>query len=169
MAERTDSLWNASTTFLAMNEMYTDLKTFRESKSRLRAERDNYLANLDDHWDILRNERARSAMLKNTAVHTLRKLGPYRAVDDLLHGRFSMAAFSGLGVALGSMQRSPIKRMLFTGGSALLGKLFGGNEEGKGFMENILERVGDVVRKFRSHPNEEEETILEPGEMTHSR
>ncbi len=149
-----------------MNQMYTDLKTFRESKGRLRAERDNYLAELDDHWDILSNERARSAMLKNTALHALRKLGPYRAVDDLLHGKFSMATFSGLGVALGSMQRSPIKRLLFTGGSALLGKLFGGNEEGKGFMENIMERVGNVVRNFRSHQNDEEEAIVEPVEMT---
>jgi len=152
-----------------MDQMYADLKTFRESKGRLRAERDNYLAKLDDHWDILRNDRARSAMLKNTAIHALRKLGPYRAVDDLLHGKFSMATFSGLGVALGSMQRSPIKRMLFTAGSALLGKLFGGNEEGKGFMENILVRVGEVVRKFRTHQHEEEETIMEPAEMTDHR
>ena len=149
-----------------MKQMYTDLKTFRAAKRQLRLERDSHVAKLDDHWDILRSDEARSAMLKNTAIQALRKLGPYRAVDDLVHGKFSSDSISGLGVLFGSMQRNPISRMITTAGSALLGNLFGGNEEGKGMLANVIERIGNVVRKFRSHPSEEEETFVEPVEMT---
>ena len=152
-----------------MKQIHTDLKTFRSAKSRLRIERDGYIDQLDDHWEILCSDEARSAMLKNTAVSALRKIGPYRAVDDLLHGKFSSDSISGIGGVLGSFQRNPIKRMVFSAGGALLGKLFGGDDsEAKGPLGNVLSRISTVIQKFRGNGNDEEEDLVAPVEMMHN-
>lgn len=139
-----------------MTTNYSDLKSFRATKMALRSERDRFASQLDDHWDIIRSEEARSAMLKNTAVQALRKIGPYRAVDDLVHGKFSSDSIGGIGAVLGSLTRSPIKRMLFTAGSNVLGNLFGGADDGKGLLGKVAERVGNVVRKFKERREEKE-------------
>lgn len=152
---------------IKMKTNYTDLKTFRMTKMALRRERDSYAAELDDHWDIIRSEEARSAMLKNTAVQALRKIGPYRAVDDLVHGKFTSDSIGGIGAVLGSLTRSPIKRMLFTAGSTIVGNLFGGaGGEGKGLLGNVMERIGNIFRKDKHEPDVDEVHVEDPIEIS---
>ena len=152
-----------------MKQIHTDLKTFRSAKRQLRIERDGYIEQLDDHWEILCSDEARSAMLKNTAVNALRKIGPYRAVDDLIHGKFSSDSISGIGGVLGSFQRNPIKRLVFSAGGALLGKLFGGDDnEAKGPLGNVISRITAIIQKFRGNVNEDEDELVSPMEMTHN-
>lgn len=155
--------------YLAMNEAYSDLKTFREAKRRLHIERDSYLEELDDHWEILCSGEARSALLKNTALNTLRKLGPFRIVDNLIQGKVSSDSISGIGSLFGTMLGSPLKRLLFTAGSSIVGNLFGTDEnDAKGPLGKVVERIGGILRKFRSDTNTSEERLDVQEERYHS-
>jgi hypothetical protein len=144
---------------------YDSLSAFHTAKQDLRDERDRHAESIALRWSMLKDREVRSTLLKNAAVDVVRGSAAGRQIHDLLNGRFSGPLISGLGMAYASTRGGFGKRMLFSGISLALGKLFGeqnNDPTSPGILTKLAEGIGSIVsgiRERKAARNENEEDV----------
>lgn len=131
---------------------YKTIQDFRAAKLMARQERDRFGERVAGNWRMLQDPATRGALFRDAAGDVLRSWGPYRKVQDLMHGRISGSTVSAIGMTVAGMQRGFGRRLLYSGISLLLGKMLGDGEErlkGPGLLSTLASSIGSVVKGMR--------------------
>ena len=154
---------------------YASLDDMRYAQKALKNERDAYGENLALRWKNIREPEFRKALMKDAIDDVLESWKPYRIVHDLLQGNVNGSAITSVGMFVASLQKSWPKRILYTGISALIGKLFGDtegsteHESSDNLLHKLAKAVGSLVQRFsnRDRVHEEEEEPKEEVVVMH--
>lgn len=153
-----------------MKMKYDSLSAFYTAKQDLRDERDRHAESIALRWSMLKDREVRSTLLKNAAVDVVRGSAAGRQIHDLLNGRFSGPLISGLGMAYASTRGGFGKRMLFSGISLALGKLFGeqnNDPTSPGILTKLAEGIGSIVSGIRERRAARNEQDVEQDPWIH--
>jgi hypothetical protein len=149
---------------------YDSLTAFYTAKQAVRDERDRHAESVALRWSLLKNDEVRSTLFKNAAVDMVRGTAVGRQVHELLNGRFSGPLISGLGMAFASTRAGVGKRMLFSGISLALGKMFGAQNadpDAPGMLTKLAEGIGSIVRTIRERKAGRNGQDVEPDPWMH--
>lgn len=142
-----------------MASEFTSIQHFNTTKQALRMHREVLSDRISHRWNLLQDRETRGILLRDAASDLLHAWEPYRKLSGLLKGKLDVGTLASLGTLYASTRPTWTKRLLYTGISNLIGKLFSNGEHAKdgSILDLIAKGVGMVqgLRRKKHAPSEE--------------